>query len=658
LDAAVELCAKYADVLSEKMVEKSRLGEVLRVAFARVEEAANESLSRAKEENPLAFLQPSYEQALKLNCWIWGYSFICDFDANRIGKTAGAVFNGTLWVFPNDPTWKMFQVGYSEEWDEPIQVFQRPPILQFLMLQDFYEEHPDLIGDPTKPWYDVPSGNREKYCKVAKVFPRFMPQPLSSSDNLAAQPAYPAFPEPSYTGKENTLWIGAPDFDYHREIILPEWRKWLPKPAIVRDSDHDVCIDLRVNYRTRLGAQRFCNWSIQGKSYEAKDTKWSGAAVKGIVLTEGLTIEILSEIRQRFQADAFASWDYTPYEPRNTGKKSALAHKVYQRKEELPLRFHVFSGFGIERAPSYILPTRKKNDLIRMWEGKPEGEARIKGRFFSSSPVALSNLDREFHTLDWSVEELFERYPSHILMRSMDLGYDHPTVCWWYMIAPDNSLFFYRRFAKAGLSIGERCRAVVELSNNKLYQHRYGPGADDYYCVEYHPNPNSEVPLFTVVDFHLFKTDEINKRPYCQNYFKEGLIIRPSSTMRPKDRANECNRQLERSQFRVHPQTKQTPGARIYFLLNGEGVHEGLENLENLFWARFAQGSRKGEPKDELQDHDDDDFDAFSYGVTSPLAYSRSLRPKRIDTPPFASLQNNPEEYYAAQRSAQTQFAH
>lgn len=670
LEEALELCGRHVDDLPDLLAEDSPRGEIFRLAYARIEESSTATLDVEKRKNPMAFVQPSYEQCLKLNAWIWGINFLCDFDANRIGKTAGGVFNGLLWMFPNDPAWKMFKAAFSKEWGQKIQVFQRPRIMDFLMLQDFLDEHPELRGDALKPWYDVQSGNYEKFCKLAKYFPKFYPQPVEPPTGeecietgtiilgfprgtIAQQPRFPAFPEPSFSSSDNTLWLGAPDLDYHRNIILPEWRKWLPKANIVRDSDHDATVTLRVHYKTRFGGKRTLNWLIDCKSYEAKDTKWSGAAVRGILLTEGLTEDILKEIRQRFQADSFASWDYTPYEPRNTGRKSLLAHKVYQKKEELPLRHVVFTGFGIEKSPSYILPDRKRKDLIRMWAGKAEGQARIHGHFYSSSPVALSNLDREFHTVPWSIAELFERYPRHLLIRSIDVGYDHPTVCVWGLLAPDNTLFVYRRWSAAGYSIGERCRKIVELSNNKLYKHKWGPGEDDYYSVEYHPNMNSEPTLISIADYHLFKTDERTKRPYHLNYVQEGLILRPSSTMRPKDRANEVNRHLERNNFKTHPVTKQTPGGKIFFLVNGEGIDECLGQLENLFWARFSVGDKKGEPKDALQDHDDDDFDAVSYLVTNPIRYDSSIRVPRIQEPSFASLQfSDPTEFYAQYSAA------
>src|SRR5205814_8270896 len=98
----------------------------------------------------------------------------------------------------------------------------------------------------------------------------------------------------------------------------------------------------------------------------------------------------------------FASWDYTPAEPRNTGKKVALAYKVYKHEEELPLRHFVFTKFSVRTTPEHIIPKEKKADLIRMWEGTQEGKARLDGDFFASSGLVLDKLNRDFHCLEWS----------------------------------------------------------------------------------------------------------------------------------------------------------------------------------------------------------------------------------------------------------------
>lgn len=609
---SLEGCVIFLEKYSHLVNEQSLVGESVREAFARVKEYGESRIEKAKDDTPIAFLKVSYEQSVKLNAWIWGINFLVDFDANRIGKTAGSVFNAILWMFPNNPEYEVFQ-PYTDKWGRHVQVLQRPNFEQFLKLQDWLDLHPEMRGDPLKGLDD--EDNAEKFANLQKRF------------SIGYRPCYP---EPSIPFSKNVMWIGAPDADYHKNIIMPEWRKWLPKTSITRDSDHDKSFSLEIDFLTKFGSKRKIKWEIICKSYESKDTKWSGAAVRAIILTEGLKKDVLNEIRQRFQTESFASWDFTPYEARNTGAKSALAHKVFHRKEELPLRYFVWSGYGIQRCPDFILSDRKRNDLIRTWSGKPQAEARIHGKFYSDSPQALSNLDREFHTLTWTKEELFCKFANGLLFRGIDPGYDHPTSCMWGLLSPNNDWYIYRVWSEAGLSIGDRSRKILSLSGNEVIPYKYGKGVDDVMFKECNTIPSSEKVIASIADFHLFKEDEVTGMPYVNNYIREGLVLVPSITMRPKDRANEVNRLLEKNNFRVHPERKCTPGSRIYFLINGEGVADALDKLENLFWVRYLQGENAGEPRDELQSHDDDEFDALAYLVLSPYRWSPNIKPSLV----------------------------
>lgn len=590
-------------------------GEAVRLLAHKIESRAKEILQDARDRNPLAFVVLSYNQALKANSWVWGITFICDFDANRCGKTAGEIIQALTWMIPNDPQWKMFEY-YVDEWDRPVQVLQKPRFQHVLEIQKYLKANPDLMGDPKLPPTDEISGNMQRFASLRAALPHCFA---------------PAFPLPSHSDRKMTGWQGAPDSDYHKNIVMPEWRKWLPKDVLKHDSEYDKKMELTVLYKHPVTHSiQQVEWDILFKSYESKDEKFSGAAVKFILLTEGIKQAHFNEIKQRFQEDAFASWDYTPYEARNVGGKSALAHRVFKGKEQLPLIPFIFTGFGIEKTPTYILPASKRDDLIRMWKDKPEGEARLYGNFYSSSPVALSNLDSELHILNWTKEELFHNYPDLRLYRGVDPGWDHPTACAWGGLNRVNTWFIYRIWSEANVSIGKRCEKIVKLSGNERRRHRFGQGEDDYYYVEVHPNPNSEIVTATFADYHTFETDQITERPYSSNYIKEGLTISRSVTLKPKQRAQKFDSLLEPSAVRAHPIRKLPPGAKIYFLISEPGVAEAWEKLENLFWERYATGDNKGEPKDELQDHDDDEFDAISYLVCSPVIWTPNAPRRQV----------------------------
>jgi hypothetical protein len=242
------------------------------------------------------------------------------------------------------------------------------------------------------------------------------------------------------------------------------------------------------------------------KSYESEDTKWSGDAVQGVILTEGFSQSILNEIKNRITNEGFASWDYTPAEPRNTGAKVALAYRVFKHEEELPLRNYVFTKFSVRNSPEHIIPKEKKADLIRMWEGTAEGKARLDGDFFASSGLVLDKLNRNFHCLPWSLPELFERYPNGRHYRGLDPGRDHPTACCWGYLSANNIWFIYRFYSRRGTTISQRCQDIISLSHNQREEFKTRGGQT--FWREVHPFPNSEVITLTAADYHLWKEDE------------------------------------------------------------------------------------------------------------------------------------------------------
>lgn len=615
-----------------KLKEESPEGDMLRAMLDFVEENFQNAQDEIKSQFPIAFFKPSYEQSLLLNAWIWGIDFVVCFSANRIGKTTCFVINTILWILSNDPNWEMFAARttpnpqdegqtflenpdadarfYWDIYDRPVQVLPRPSIESLDQIRFTLKLHPELMGDPGKSHLEPE--NAEKFARLQELCP------------AAFASVWPAPP----VKEDGTIWLGAPDNEFHKNIMLPEWKKWLPKSAIGWWSDSELSFD--VNSESTTNSAYPTTHRIICKSYESEDTKWSGSAVRAIVLTEGLPEVILNEVKQRFKVNGFGSWDYTPYEARNVGNKTALAFKVFKGEEQLPLRSHIFTRFSARKAPAHIIPLAKKDDLIRMWDGKKEGEARLDGIFYSSSPLVLSRLDRAFHTVPWSTTELFERYPEGRIYRGFDPGYDHPSVCCWGLLVPGNIWFIYRYYVERQKTIRERCKDIVRLSGNALKKERWGKKRDEYNLREIHPNPNSEVVVLTAADYHLFKTDENTGVNYSLNYQQAGLSVTESTHMAPEDRALDFDNKLDKSEYHTHPITNRSPGARVFFLINGQGVDKALSKMESLFWDRLAAGPHKGEAKDKVPTHGDDELDATCYLVCGPYVWT-SFAPPRYD---------------------------
>lgn len=613
-----------------KLKENSEEGAALRILLELVETHYLNTVNEIRQQYPIAFFKPSYEQSLLLNAWIWGIDFVVCFSANRIGKTACLVINGGLWIIPNNPEWEMFAARkmpnpedegqtlienpdadsrfYWDVFGRPVQVLPRPRLKDLEEIRQCLKEHPELIGDPQQS--HLTDENFPKFARLQKLCPN------------AFNPVWPAPP----IQESGTIWLGAPDVAYHRDIVLKEWKRWIPGSNIKQWKDSDQTFKIVTTESTNPTPTEF---DFICKSYESEDTKWSGSAVYGIILTEGLPPSILDEVKQRLKVNSFASWDYTPYEARNVGAKTALAFKVHKGQEQLPLKSFIFTRFSARQAPAHILPLSKRDDLIRMWDGKAQGSARLDGVFYSSSPLVLSKLNRTFHCLPWTTNELFKRFPTGQIYRGFDPGYDHPTCCCWAMLVPGNTWFIYRYYTERLKTIRDRCADIVRLSGNTLVKKRFGKGPDDYNLVEVHPNPNSEVVVLTAGDYHLFKTDENTGLSNSINYTRAGLVLTESTHMAPKDRAVTLDDKLNPNSYRVHPITLHTPGAQVYFLVNGEGVGAAIDKMESLFWERLAGGPNKGEAKDEVPLHGDDELDATCYLTCGPYVWT-SFQPPRI----------------------------
>jgi hypothetical protein len=437
---------------------------------------------------------------------------------------------------------------------------------------------------------------------------------------------------------------------------MKEWKRWTPHHLIETWSTTQLQFTLNTTESTNPHPNK---WDFYCKSYESEDTKWSGSAVQAIILTEGLPMSVFSEVRQRIKDGGFASWDYTPYEQRNSGQKTKLAYEVFSGKEKLPLHYHVFTKFSARNAPDHILPTEKRENLVAMWEGKKEGIARLDGEFYTTSPLVLPHLSRQFNTVPWHAEELFRRFPLGRVYRSIDPGYDHPTAMAWALLVPGNIWYFYRAHSEQGLTIKERCEKMITMSNNKrlLCRDRNHPLSKPRY-IEFHLNPQSEPALMTVADFHLFKDDENTGLNYTLNYVKEGLILTEGTHMRPRERAQTLDNLLAPNNFLIHPLTKHTPGARVFFLINETGIDHALTKMESLFWERLQSGQNKGEAKDEVPTHGDDELDAICYLPCGPYQWTVHQPRKRDTFGDWEPIEEDDTAFTSPQQSPLTrQFA-
>lgn len=583
--------------------------------------------STAKAKDPLAFFKPSYDQMLILNSWMYGIQFNCVYTANRIGKTTILIIDKILWMFPNNPVWFNHGIFHSYTVGDPIhdpenaenprkgslvEIFPRPPLEWMNRIHQTLQKL-KLKPDPMLPHY------AKENAKILETLRTLLPE--------AYLPAFPYAP----INHGGEIWVGAPDQKYHENIIMPLWRQYLPEDCIERCAYSDREMTLKIE-----GQKRTTYWEWVGKSYASTDTKWSGKAVEMIMLTEGVTSAIFKEVKVRFTDPGVGSHDFTPYEASNLGPAEALAKAIKTGREQMPLPTFVFEGFTVFDTPVHILPKNKREGLINAFKNTLEGQARLYGKFYSSSGLILGNLSREVHLLTHSLQQLLAVYPDARIYRGIDPGYDHPTACAWLLLLPTNQWVVYRIMSERGLDICNRCKKIITLSGNQVMRHRFGPKPDQFYLVEAHNNPTTnEVSSASIIDFHVFKKDEVSNQPYSLNYITNGLSVIESTHMGPEDRAQKMDSLLVISPFYPDLRRKlenphlpsETGGAQLYFLQHGPGVMEFFLKMEEFYWERQRGGDHKGQPKDKVPIHGDDELDAICYVVCSNNRWTR-LKPK------------------------------
>jgi len=136
----------------------------------------------------------------------------------------------------------------------------------------------------------------------------------------------------------------------------------------------------------------------------------------------------------------------------------------------------------------------------------------------------------------------------------------------------------------------------------------------------------------------------------------QGLQIIESVTTRPEQRGIECNSKLDRDahKYLAHPIRNVSPGARLFFLTKEPGVANALDKFDQVFWDRFKSGENRGEPKDKIQIHGDDELDALCYLTSSPYIWTaREARRREPEenleqnaaTDPLHHLKQENEQY-------------
>lgn len=560
----------------------------------------------AQSECPIGFFKPSWEQAQVLNAWSPefepeiapnGYRSVCNFSANRTLKTTGSVIDTLLWFLPNDPNWVMFEEHEDEEGKKhgndrgPYRVFRRPQ------------------------WTAWRRTGRLRY-----------------SDD-----------EPPMEAAQT--WHGVQDDDHWQKKVGQEYQKWIPRAAIGRRPDGGTAV-----FKADRMLQTIYGHSIIGKTYNSDIQAWAGDAVWRINADEGFEYWLFNEMMMRLKGGGYFHWAYTAAEPRNIGQRAKLASDCFKGKHKLVGQAKFFTKFELSYVPEWAMdPDKKADDLARLQHEGQEGKIRMCGGFFDSSPVVFSNFDRERNVLPidgsdallamrgevpqrWREEFgnvradrlQFAFYQANII-RGMDEGLANPTACVWQAILRTGEYVQFREWEESGLSVGERCKSIIERSGNEPELMNPGAVEERRRYKERRPRGIDGQPVGgmtirrTFADSKMFKRNpEMPQDDWCEVYRKSGLSIERATNIGPAARCDYVNDALRADPTRQHLLDTNKPGARLYVTRD---CAKTIERFENYLWAQIASGQRAGEFTDKPENKDDHTIDAVAYATCSKLRW-------------------------------------
>lgn len=570
-------------------------------------ETVRRAVKRMESECPIGFFKPSWEQAQILNAWSpdfepeiapEGYQSIGIFSANRIGKTCAVCINNLLWILPNDPGWVMFE----EHEDPPIYLIDG--------------DSSSGIKRPSRGKYTVrPRPAWERWRRTGKmIYPWADSAPMDPCE----------------------IWHGCPtDGDWDNRVLGQFGGKdgyfaWMPRSALgIRSDGGEAKFKQDRKFVLKSGHVVF------GKTYNSEDEAWKGKAVRIMAMDEGFDMGKLTESRTRVEAGGYYLWAYTPTEARNIGKKSWVAHQAYSGKVDLVGRAKFFTNFKMEDAPEHILPAEKRQtDMAAFAKLGDEGRSRMCGGFFDSSPAVFSNFSRERNVLPvyghevlrairgelptrWTAEFgsaradrlAFSLHQANII-RGMDEGLANPTACVWTAVLRTGEQVTFRDWEQSGLSVGERCEKIIDLSGN--HRELINPEAmEERRRYREKVLPTGMTIRRTFADSKMFRRDPLQPSDdWTTSYTKNGLKIERASNLGPGARVDCGNDMLRPDPTRQHLLDANQKGCRAYMTMDCTKL---IERMENYLWQQISQGQRAGEFTDKPENKDDHTVDAWGY---------------------------------------------
>lgn len=127
-------------------------------------------------------------------------------------------------------------------------------------------------------------------------------------------------------------------------------------------------------------------------------------------------------------------------------------------------------GVFARRLTIYDNPNISKQGVQNFYESLSEDERtmRIWGKAIHKTGLVYTQFIRDYKPDGHLVKPFV--IPAHWPRRRvMDVGVDHPTVCLWFCIAPNDNVYLYREYAARRTTVQEDARRIIEMSKGETF---------------------------------------------------------------------------------------------------------------------------------------------------------------------------------------------
>jgi phage terminase large subunit-like protein len=351
---------------------------------------------------------------------------------------------------------------------------------------------------------------------------------------------------PKNFGQVKKLWICGKTLEHIENVLLQQYRELLPNSMI----------DTWFTRNTHRISLKNRTWALV-RTYDQELGIWKSDTAGMIHMDEEPPLDKMTEALSRTGTskgkilitvaidDADVSW-----------LPDACANPIKYFGTDDFMHFKL----GIDDTPDLIYPQIEKDNLYRKYDKTLLRDAVRKGEFSYLSGRWWLEFDPKYHVItSFPIPAEWKRW------RAIDPGAAAPTGAVWIAKHPQhNILFVYREYYKAGTTIAERCRDIIELSGNQRFR--------DGFC--YTERQTGEQYENTLIDFHEFHVDPISGDSLESEYIKQGLICAAGTGLKQENRREMIRKWLWIDMNEKHFITHEPGAPRIYI----------FDSCPNLIW--------------------------------------------------------------------------